>query len=309
MSKRVRMRTDSAIGYTEVPPGNVAAPEAAVAELIGFVERFPRLAVLSGAGVSTDCGIPDYRGEDGQWKHRRPVMYQDFIGSLATRRRSWGRSVVGWRRVAAADPGPAHRALAALGELGRVEHIITQNVDGLHQRAGSRSVTDLHGRLDTVACRDCGAHVARAAFQERLEALNPYWDPASDTVRPDGDAELQAADYDGFVVPNCASCGGMLKPAVVFFGENVPRPRVAAALQRVAAADALLVVGSSLMVFSGYRFVREARRLGKPVAVINRGVTRADAEVDLKVDAACGGILDRLAMHCREAGSSGERIG
>jgi len=260
-----------------------------------FLDTHPRLAVLTGAGVSTDSGIPDYRGEDGQWKQRRPILYQDFIGSALTRRRYWGRSVVGWRRIAAARPGAAHRALAVLEAAGRLQHLITQNVDGLHQQAGSRAVTDLHGRLDTVECIDCRARVDRKAFQSRLEALNPAWDPVSETIRPDGDADLPDADYEHFHVPDCPHCGGVLKPAVVFFGENVPRPRVAGALEQLAEADALLVVGSSLMVFSGYRFVREARRLGRPVALVNRGRTRADGEIDLKVEASCGRVLERLA--------------
>ncbi len=268
--------------------------DAAVERLCAFAAAAPRLAVLTGAGVSTDSGIPDYRGADGRWKHRQPVMYQDFIASVHTRRRYWGRSVVGWRRIEAARPGTAHRALAALEGSGRVQDLITQNVDGLHQRAGSRAVTDLHGRLDAVECLGCGSRIDRDVFQARLEALNPDWNPASETVRPDGDAELSDADYDDFAVPACTQCGGILKPAVVFFGENVPRSRVAVAMAGLERADALLVVGSSLMVFSGYRFIREARRLGKPVAVVNRGRTRADGELDLKIDAACGRVLERL---------------
>jgi len=262
--------------------------------LLEFVSGAGRLLVLTGAGVSTDSGIPDYRGPDGRWKHPRPVMYQDFVGSLDTRRRYWGRSVIGWRRVAAGRPNAAHEALASLEARGRVHHLVTQNVDGLHQRAGSRKVIDLHGRLDTVECLGCGERIARDAFQARLEALNPDWDPAGEMVRPDGDVELRGADYQGFAVPDCAVCGGMLKPSVVFFGENVPRARVARAMDSLARVDALLIVGSSLMVFSGYRFVRAARRAGKPVAVVNRGRTRADDEVDLKVEADCAGALRAL---------------
>lgn len=266
----------------------------AVRVLAGFLEAAPRLLVLTGAGVSTESGIPDYRGPDGQWRHSRPVMYQEFVGSEETRRRYWGRSVVGWRRVAAGRPNAAHEALAALEARGRVHHLVTQNVDGLHQRAGSRNVTDLHGRLDTVDCLGCGARIGRGALQARLETMNPAWNHSGDTVKPDGDTELAHADYRRFAVPGCTRCGGVLKPSVVFFGENVPRPRVAHAMARLAEADALLVVGSSLMVFSGYRFVREARRAGKPVAVVNLGRTRADDEVDLKVEAPCGGALGGL---------------
>ena len=264
-----------------------------VADLLEFVAARPRWMVLTGAGVSTDSGIPDYRGPDGRWKHSRPVMYQDFVGSDGTRRRYWGRSVIGWRRVGAAHPNDAHHALAVLEARGRVHHLVTQNVDGLHQRAGSRNVTDLHGRLDSIECLACGAQIDRDTFQGRLESMNPGWDYAVERMRPDGDVEL-AADYSRFAIPGCADCGGVLKPSVVFFGENVPKSRVAYAMDRLAESDGLLVVGSSLMVFSGYRFVREARRAGKPVAVVNLGRTRADHEVDLKVEMACGIALDAL---------------
>lgn len=271
-----------------------ASRTAVVKDLVEFVAAAPRLVVLTGAGVSTASGIPDYRGPDGRWKHRRPVMYQDFVGSADMRRRYWGRSVVGWRRVSASRPNAAHEALAALEARGRVYHLLTQNVDGLHQRAGSRDVTDLHGRLDTVDCLGCGARIARGALQACLEAMNPGWNHSGDAVRPDGDTELGDAGYGRFAVPDCARCGGVLKPSVVFFGENVPRPRVAHAMARLAEADALLVVGSSLMVFSGYRFVREARRAGKPVAVLSLGRTRADDEIDLKVEASCSSVLGAL---------------
>ena len=276
------------------PPVAEACQAGAVSDLLAFVAARPRLVVLTGAGVSTESGIPDYRGPDGRWKNSRPVMYQDFVGSEDTRRRYWGRSVVGWRRVGGAHPNGAHEALAALEGRGRVHHLITQNVDGLHQRAGSRNVTDLHGRLDTVECLGCGARIGRETFQARLEAMNPGWDYETDRVRPDGDVELAEADYSAFAVPGCGNCGGVLKPSVVFFGENVPRPRVAYAMDRLADADGLLVVGSSLMVFSGYRFVREARRQGKAVAVVNLGRTRADHEVDLKLEVACGSALEAL---------------
>jgi NAD-dependent SIR2 family protein deacetylase len=266
-----------------------------VERLREFLAGASRLLVLTGAGVSTDSGIPDYRGPDGAWKHRRPILYQDFVRSEQVRRRYWGRSAIGWRRVSSGRPNVAHEALARLEARGRVQYLVTQNVDGLHQRAGSRRVIDLHGRLDEVECLGCGARIARAAFQARLEALNPAWQREPEQLRPDGDVELHNADYERFEVPDCARCGGVLKPSVVFFGENVPRPRLACAMEQLAGADALLVVGSSLMVFSGYRFVREALRAGKPVAVLNQGTTRADAEVDLKVERPCGPVLNALA--------------
>ena len=275
---------------TRSRPDESIAP-GAIRGLVDFVAAHPRLLVLTGAGVSTASGIPDYRGRDGRWKNRQPVNYQDFVRCAATRRRYWGRSVVGWHRVSGSRPNDAHEALATLEARGRVQHLVTQNVDGLHQQAGSRAVTDLHGRLDTVECLDCGARIGRAAFQARLEALNPAWDHSGGTVKPDGDVELADADYERFAVPDCARCGGLLKPSVVFFGENVPKPRVAGAMECLAAADALLVAGSSLMVFSGYRFVRAARQAGQPVAVLNLGRTRADDEIDLKLEAPCGAAL------------------
>lgn len=203
---------------------------------------------------------------------------------------------MGWRRVAAGRPNPAHAALATLEARGRIHHLITQNVDGLHQRAGSRDVTDLHGRLDTVECLDCGARVDRARFQEQLEAMNPVWDPTGEHVRPDGDVELGDADYGAFAVPGCHDCGGVMKPSVVFFGENVPKPRVERCMARLAEGDALQAIGSSLMVFSGYRFVCEALRTGKPIAVVNMGRTRADEDVDLKLESDCAGVLGALVQ-------------
>lgn len=262
--------------------------------LARFVERHPRLFVLTGAGCSTDSGIPDYRDADGAWKHRQPMYYQEFVGSESARRRYWARSVIGWERVARARPNAAHRALARLERLGFARTLVTQNVDGLHQRAGSRAVVDLHGRLDAVECLDCGARTSRAALQERLRTLNPGWVETSAPAAPDGDANLER-DPGAFRVPPCASCGGMLKPAVVFFGECVPSERVARAQAALAACDALLVVGSSLMVYSGYRFCRAASERRMPIAAINLGRTRADGELALKAHASCTQILPALA--------------
>jgi NAD-dependent SIR2 family protein deacetylase len=207
--------------------------------------------------------------------------------------------MVGWERVAAARPARVHHALAALERAGHVEAVVTQNVDAPHQRAGSRKVVDLHGRLDRVECLECGAAVARADIQELLRSWNRDFAaalgaPAAAGARPDGDAQVEA-DFSTFRVPDCPACGGILKPAVVFFGENVPRPRVEKALRALAAADALLVVGSSLMVFSGYRFCLAARAMGKPIAAVNLGRTRADELLDLKAVADCGEALMALA--------------
>lgn len=264
-------------------------------DLAAFLDRYPRLAVLTGAGCSTASGIPDYRDAEGAWKHTRPMSFADFTGSEAARRRYWAGSLGGWPRVERAQPNQAHHALAELERRGRVAQVITQNVDGLHQRAGSRRVLDLHGRLDTVECLDCGARQDRADVQALLVA----WNPASGGMapsRPDGDAAV-AGDLASFRVPDCRECGGVLKPGVVFFGESVPRARVAAALAAIEGADALLVAGSSLMVYSGYRFVLAARAHGRPVAAINHGRTRADHLLAVKWAAACEEALPRLLAH------------
>jgi NAD-dependent SIR2 family protein deacetylase len=269
-----------------------------VTPLGGFLARHRRLLVLTGAGCSTGSGIPDYRAEDGSWKHRRPMPFAEFVASAAARRRYWAGSLRGWPRVRDARPNAAHLALARLERAGRVTRLVTQNVDGLHQRAGSRRAVDLHGRLDTVECLDCGSSVPRDDVQALLEGWNPGFAPGEAAARPDGDAGV-GGDLDGFRVPDCRECGGVLKPAVVFFGENVPRCRVDDALAGLAGADALLVVGSSLMVYSGFRFVLAAESRGVPVAAVVRGRTRADERLALKVDADCGAALaDAVATAC-----------
>jgi NAD-dependent SIR2 family protein deacetylase len=249
------------------------------------------VAVLTGAGCSTESGIPAYRDREGSWAHRRPMTFAEFSSSAAARRRYWAGSLRGWPRVRDARPCAAHAALARLEALGRTARIVTQNVDGLHQKAGARRVVDLHGRLDVVECLACGARVGRDDVQALLLAWNPGHGGAPAETRPDGDSAVQDG-LEGFRVPDCRECGGVLKPAVVFFGENVPRPRVDEAMDAVARADALLVVGSSLMVYSGYRFVQAARAQGRPVAAVNLGKTRADRELHLKLEAQCGPLLD-----------------
>lgn len=271
-----------------------------VAELAGFLRRFAPVVVLTGAGCSTDSGIPGYRDDNGDWKHARPVTYADFIRSSRVRRRYWARSIFGWQRIAGARPNAAHRALAALEAAGHVGHIITQNVDGLHQRAGSSSVIDLHGRLDSVECLGCGATTDRSSVQSMLVELNPDWAPTNTRWAPDGDVDLGDVDYEAFRVPDCAACGGMLKPHVVFFGESVPAERVRAAMAEVEASGALLVVGSSLMVFSGYRFSRRALLEGKPVAVLNLGRTRIDDRAALKIQAGCAVVLRQVVTALEE---------
>jgi len=279
---------------------NLARSSESETPLSSFIRRHPRLLVLTGAGCSVASGIPVYRDHDGAWKSRPPVRYADFVASPAVRRRYWARSVFGWERVAGAEPGSVHRALARLEQAGHARAVVTQNVDALHQRAGSRRVIDLHGRLDEVECLDCGARIRRADMQALLLAWNgPFLAAlgaapgATAAARPDGDVQLEA-DFSDFRVPDCPSCGGVLKPAVVFFGENVPRARVDATLCALAAADALLVVGSSLMVFSGFRFCLAAREMGKPVAAVNLGRTRADELLSLKVASDCGPALEQV---------------
>jgi NAD-dependent SIR2 family protein deacetylase len=254
------------------------------APLQDFIDRRRRIFVLTGAGCSTGSGIPDYRDADGRWKRTQPVTFQAFMGQESTRRRYWARSLVGWRRFSRARPNDAHRALARLEATGKSELLLTQNVDRLHQAAGSAGVIDLHGRLDQVRCMDCEARSPRDEMQREMGRLNPGWLDLDAGVAPDGDADLEGADFSGFVVPSCRRCGGLLKPDVVFFGESVPRERVEAANRALDAADAMLVVGSSLMVYSGFRFAQRAAEAGKPIAAVNLGRTRADALLALKVE-------------------------
>jgi NAD-dependent SIR2 family protein deacetylase len=265
--------------------------------LIDFVARHPRLLVITGAGCSTAAGIPDYRDENGAWKRREPMRYQLFTGDALARKRYWARSMLGWRTMAHAQPTAAHHALAQLEQAGRIVQLVTQNVDGLHQAAGSQAVVDLHGRIDTVCCLGCDARSARRVLQEQLMARNPDWLGLDVRSLPDGDADLEGLDFAAFEVPDCPHCGGLLKPDVVFFGESVPRERVAAVREALAQSDAVLVAGSSLMVYSGYRFVDEAVAAGKPVAAVNIGRTRADPVLMLKVEAEVGGMLQALARH------------
>jgi NAD-dependent SIR2 family protein deacetylase len=259
--------------------------------LRNFIQAHPRLAVLTGAGVSTSSGIPDYRDEQGAWKRTRPVEFRPFMTDPKVRQRYWSRSTVGWPVITRAKPSDAHRALARLEERGSVQLLITQNVDGLHGAAGSRNVIDLHGRLDDVRCMQCGHTVPRAELQRQLTASNPSWANVEASVAPDGDADIENRDYSEFIVPDCPQCGGILKPDVVFFGETVPRERVDRAFEGVASADALLVVGSSLMVYSGYRFAEAAAVANKPIAAVNQGRTRADHLFALKIAGSCDQVL------------------
>ena len=256
-----------------------------------FLSQTESLVVLSGAGVSTGSGIPDYRDRNGEWKFSQPIQFNDFMGSAASRQRYWARSYVGWMRFSVASPNPAHHALARLEESGKVDTLITQNVDGLHAAAGSRKVIDLHGDLSKVRCMECATITERADFQVTLRNENVDFHAEAVSIRADGDAEIREDSISGFSVPNCESCGGVIKPDVVMFGEGVPRQRVQDGMDAVERADALLVVGSSLMVFSGYRFARRADEIGKRVVIVNQGKTRADDIAEIRIDEDCSRAL------------------
>lgn len=269
----------------------MSAPDdvGAVAELL----RGRRVVVLAGAGMSTESGIPDYRGPTAPRRTRPPMQYREFVGSAEARARYWARSLLGWPRFVSARPSAGHLALAELERLGVVTGLITQNVDRLHHAAGSERVIELHGALAEVRCLGCGALSARSALQEALLRKNPGW---SERVAPfhhaDGDAEL--AGTEGFQVVDCPACAGVLKPNVVFFGENVPRPVTEAAWATLEAGEVLVVIGSSLTVFSGFRFVRRAAEKGLPIAIINQGETRGDPLATTRIEGRIGEVLPRL---------------
>jgi NAD-dependent SIR2 family protein deacetylase len=275
-----------------------------VTELQEFIDRSRRLVVLTGAGCSTDSGIPDYRSPGGAWTRHKPIYYSAFVRSAEVRRFYWARSYRGWPRFAAAKPNRAHEAIADLESRGKVHQLITQNVDDLHQEAGSRAVVQLHGRNRVVVCLDCGGEFSRQEMQDRLTRTNAEWiqraswnhlHPDDADFAPDGDAAIAQNAVGDFAVPECESCGGVLKPAVVFFGESVPVPKVTYAMRRVDEADALLVVGSSLTVWSGFRFAKRASERNIPIAIVNIGPTRADNLATFKLEGNCGEILSVAA--------------
>lgn len=265
-------------------------------ELVGLL-RDRRIAVLTGAGMSTDSGIPDYRGPDSPPSN--PMTIRQFTSDPAFRQRYWARNHLGWRHMDATLPNAGHRALATLEAAGVVSALITQNVDLLHSKAGSDNVVNLHGTYAQVICLDCAHTMSRAALADLLEAANPGFaqrvaeSVGGIAVAPDADAVV--GDTTSFRVVDCPQCGGMLKPDIVYFGENVPKERVAQAYLMVDAADALLVAGSSLTVYSGYRFVRHAAAAGMPIAIVNRGPTRGDALATVKIDNGCSPMLALLA--------------
>lgn len=264
--------------------------------LLQFIGDKRRLVIITGAGISTPSGIGDYRDRNGEWKRAAPIQHDAFVRSPETRQRYWARSFHGWRSFIRARPNDAHHALASDVLQARTVGVITQNVDRLHQSAGQADVIDLHGRLDRVVCLGCGRYQARAELQELLAAMNPWLTAADYSPAPDGDADLllDTAQIREVRVPACETCGGVLKPDVVFYGDSVPRPVVEAAYGWVERSDGLLIVGTSLMVFSSFRFCRHAHRLGIPMAVVNEGRTRADDLVTLRVDERCEVVLPRL---------------
>lgn len=287
-------------------PRGAAVPEAAargplavrhdgavhgVEGLRALIER-GSVAVLTGAGISTDSGIPDYRGPSGAaLRKHAPMTFQTFTRDAVARRRYWARGYLGWHQIAGAEPNRAHLALASLERAGRVGGVITQNVDGLHQRAGSEAVIDLHGRLDRVICLDCGSIEPRDSVHRRIAEANAGWRASITAVNPDGDVDVPEEQLDEFTVVACESCGGTLKPDVVYFGETVPPNRVRSSFELVDRADSILVLGSSLHVFSGRRFVMHAARAGKPVAIVNQGPTKADDLATLRIDGSLSEVL------------------
>ena len=276
-------------------PLSVPELEPRVAQLLSFLARRGPVVALTGAGCSTESGIPAYRDAEGNWRGRTPVQGQEFAADAVARRRYWSRSILGWPHFSVAAPNAAHHALAALEGHGVVTSLITQNVDGLHQKAGSRAVTELHGSLRTVRCLQCDLRVSRDDVQKRLEAENPTYATAASTPAPDGDATPVEHVPEDFQVPHCEGCGGVLKPDVVFFGDSVERAVVEHCMQAVGGAGVLLCVGTSLMVYSGFRFCRHAEACGVPVVALGMGRTRADDMLALKVEAPCGPALRMLA--------------
>ncbi|MEV7154793.1 NAD-dependent protein deacetylase [Streptomyces misionensis] len=291
------MRMRPTLSWTpteELPPGGTDPGPVVDALRAGGV------LVLSGAGISTESGIPDYRGEGGSLSRHTPMTYQDFTADARARRRYWARSHLGWRTFGRARPNAGHRAVAAFGRHGLLAGVITQNVDGLHQAAGSEDVVELHGSLDRVVCLSCGTFSPRRALARRLEEANAGFDPVAAGINPDGDADLSDEQVGDFRVLPCGVCGGILKPDVVFFGESVPPERVEHCRRLVREANALLVLGSSLTVMSGLRFVRQAAEAGKPVLIVNQGPTRGDrhavSRVALPLGAALTTVADRLGI-------------
>lgn len=280
------------------------APAVTLEEFRAFIAGCKSVLVLTGAGCSTESGIPDYRGPDGVWRHRRPMLFGEFLRSEESRRHYWARSFRGWGSFAAARSNEGHRAIARYERTGRMSHLVTQNVDGLHQEGGSVRVLELHGSNRRVRCLGCADRTPREQMQQRMAELNPGFDYDPIEIRADGDALLERELTRDFRVPSCLGCGGILKPDVVFFGESVPRERVDLAMDRLRESDLLLVVGSSLAVWSGFRFARAAAERGIPIAILNLGWTRADSIATLRLEAPCASALPGVLTSCERPSSS-----
>jgi NAD-dependent SIR2 family protein deacetylase len=269
-----------------------------VQAVISLLTSHKNWLVLTGAGVSANSGVPTYRDSEGRWRRKQPVTHQEFMAELSSRQRFWLRNMVGWRFMVDAEPNPAHHILARLQQLGVVSSLVTQNVDGLHQRAGSRGVIDLHGRVDTVCCMSCGLQYSRAALQTWLQEKNPKYALLAGSIAPDGDADIDHLDYSRMQVPECQDCAGILKPNAVFYGDSVPKSRTLETEQALQRAAGLLVLGSSLTTYSGYRFCLWAQKQAKPILIFNDGKTRADALATVKKTGDCAPLLqhwlDRL---------------
>ena len=260
-------------------------------EITDLLMESPRWLVLTGAGISSDSGIPTYRNKFGRWKRKQPVTHQEFVKNLSSRQRFWARNVVGWRFISQAKPNRAHYAIRDLQNKGAMIGLVTQNVDGLHQLAGSKNVVDLHGRIDRVKCLSCGDSLSRSSLQSWFESRNPEFAHQAGQVAPDGDADADNLEFTRLSVPCCLKCEGILKPDVVFFGDSVPLKRLKTAKEMMDSASGLLVIGSSLMTYSGYRFCLWADDQNKPIALINEGETRADHLATTKAWAPCAPVL------------------
>ncbi|XP_053986416.1 NAD-dependent protein deacylase Sirt4-like isoform X1 [Hylaeus volcanicus] len=263
-----------------------------------FIDKHNNICILTGAGISTESGIPDYRSEGvGLYakSSRRPVLYKDFCGSDVIRRRYWARNYVGWPRFSSIEPNNTHKVLKKLEDAKKVRCIVTQNVDNLHAKAGSRKVIELHGTAFKVMCLNCDRRICRYSLQDILDRLNPNMTATSQMIRPDGDVDLSQEQVEEFVVPSCEACGGVLKPDIIFFGDNVPRQIVESVKYNVEHSDSLLILGSTLTTFSGYRIALQASNAGKPIAILNIGKTRADDLAKIKVEGRCGDVLSRIS--------------
>lgn len=266
-----------------------------ISQLTQAIHDHSSIVVLTGAGVSSGSGIPTYRNDSGQWLRSEPIQHQAFINHPTARQRYWARSLVGWPYFARAEPNGVHYKLTQWEQQGNLDLLVTQNVDRLHQRAGHHHVIDLHGRLDQVKCLGCGMVVSRDAIQQRLLELNPGFERTTVDIRPDGDADMPAEYVAQLKVPSCQACSGVLMPTVVFFGGTVDRERVGQVNSAIQQADALMVMGSSLSVYSGFRFCRLAVAYGKSLYIVNRGLTRADDIADIKIEQDCETILEQLS--------------